>query len=479
LFHADRLVTQGPATAEPEAAPEDVSKSTSWTPSYSTTIQGSSPHFESEAASGDDSEHISPEPLALTRDAEPVPAPAEPVAAVELLESPVTGDAKPTDEARVDSKSELDETAATEAETETPPVEKVETTETPRIVTPVDEEPPEPAATETSWTRSYSVTSQPGSPRLSPKAELKELEPEPRPVESVQEIPVAASIVGFSDVPKTVVTPAVEGEDEDVAEPVLEEEPKPAWTRSYSVTSQPGSPRVSPKQVPEEIPEPEVKPSWTRSYSVTSQPGSPRAPPTEDLPEPIVEPTTVVIPPVEEATPASAESGAPERPKSPWTPSYSVTTLDGQAGQVLSKDAEPETEDVSIPKTLIGEAPEPNPETDTPITDIPTSEPLAVKDEQPEQPKLSWTPSYSVTTLPGSAPAEVPELDSIANKPSVGVEAAKVVEEHPEGNGTTSDVFEVHEAVAQLAVHDEPQVDAETTEPAALQLDPVSHTLLH
>lgn len=452
-------------------------------PSYSTTVQGSSPRFESEAASNDVSEDVSSEPLAIyditstTRGPEPVPAPAEPVVVVEAPEPPVAGDP------RVDSKPELDETAAAEAETEVPPAEKVEAAETPRIVTPVDEEPSEPTATiGTSWARSYSVTSQPGSPRLSPKAELKELEPEPQPVESVQETPAAAPIVGLTDVPKTVVTPAAEDEDEDVTEPVPEEEPRPAWTRSYSVTSQPGSPRVSPKQVPEEVPElEEVKPSWTRSYSVTSQPGSPRAPPTEDLPEPIVEPvtiagepTTVVTLPVEEATPTPAESEAPERPKSPWTPSYSVTTLEGQAGQTPSKDAEPEIEVGSIPKTLI-EAPGPKPETDAPVTDISTSEPPAVKDEQPEQPKPSWTSSYSVTTLPGSAPAEVHGPDSVAGKPSVGVKAAKVVEEYLKGNGMTSDVFEVHEAVAQLAVHKEPQVDIKTTEPAALQLDLVSY----
>ena len=149
------------------------------------------------------------------------------------------------------------------------------------------------------------------------------------------------------------------------------------------MTSQPGSPRLSPKQVPEEIPEAEVKPSRrTQSCSVTSQPGSPRVLPKEGLPEPTLEPvtvasdpTTVATPPVEEVTLAPAEAEAPERPKSPWTRSYSVTTLEGQAEQVPPEDTMPEPEVVPIPITLVGEAPDPRPEVGAPATDTPTPEP--------------------------------------------------------------------------------------------------------
>ena len=542
-------VTQEPAAVEAEAVSKEVPKSPSWTSSYSTTVQGTSPRFESQAALKDDSEPVPSEPLVsgdvqkTAEDTEPVSVPAEPVAAVEVPEPTVAEDVQLADEAppvdvpseepsevsdpslgqsrlaqpveveterprspwtpsytvttlpgsdstpRIDPKPELDETSTVEAEAEVPLVEKTGAAETPKIVTPADEELPEPVATtETHWAKSYSVTSQPGSPRVSPKAELEEFEPEPQPVEPIQETP--APIVELANVPKTVVTPAVEDEDEHItapAEPVPEEESKPVWTQSYSVTSQPGSPRVSPKQIPEELPEEEEpKPSWTRSYSVTSQPGSPRIAPKEDLPELAVEPiaapdepTMVVTPPVEEATPAPAEVEAPERPKSPWTPSYSVTTLEGQAEQAPPQDAEPEPTAVPIPETSV----EPTPEVEAPVTDTPSSEPLAVEDEQPERPKSPWTPSYSVTTLPGSAPVKEPEPDSVADEPLVDVEvqapepaeATKAMEDQPKVNGATSDVFEVHEAVAQLAVHGEPQADIKAPDPAPLQLDLVSY----
>jgi hypothetical protein len=523
-----------------EVVSEDVPEPRSWTPSYSTTVQGSSPRIESEAILEDESEPLPSEPVAsgdvptTTQEAEPVPAPTEPTVTEDTqpaptIDAPSEGPSELFDPSlgqarlaqpvepeterpkspwtpsyavttlpgsgsspRVDSKSELDETPAVEVEAETPPMEKVEAAETPKIVTPPDEEPPEPAnTTETSWAQSYSVTSQPGSPRISPKAELEEFEHALQPIEPVQETPVVAPIVELANVPKTIV----EDEDGPVAEPVPEEEPKPAWAQSYSVTSQPGSPRVSPRQVPEEIPEvEEVEPSWTRSYSVTSQPGSPRLSQKEDLPEPSAEsavaadePTTVVTPPVEEVTSAPVEAEASERPKSPWTPSYSVTTLEGQTKQAPPEDVEPESEVVSIPKTFVEETPGPKPEIDAPVPDVPFTEPLTVKDEQPERPKSPWTPSYSVTTLPGSVPAEEPKLDSVAGKSLVdieapkpeAVEAAKAVDDQRGENGTTSDVFEVHEAVAQPAVRDEPQANAKTTEPAPLQLDLVSYVCLY
>ena len=511
--------------------------------------EGSTPPLKPETVLKGDPEPVSSEPPAsddvptTIQDAEPVSALAESVAAVEVPEPAKIEDSEPADEAptvdmhsehpsdvfdtsldqvrlaqpveeetarpkspwtpsytvttlpgsgsspRVGSNPELNGTPAVEADTGVVPVEKVEVSETPKIVTPPDEEPAEPTVTTgTPWTQSYSVISQPGSPRVSPRAELEQLEPEPQPVESSQETIVAPPIVELTDVPKTVVTPAVEDEDEDVVEPAREEESKPTWAQSYSVTSQPGSPRVSPKQVPEEIPEAEeTKPSWTQSYSVTSQPGSPRVLPKEDLPESTVEPvsigdepTTAVVPPVQEAAPAPVEAEAPERPKSPWTPSYSATTLEAQTEQVRSEDAEPVQEVVSIPQTFVGEVPEPKKEVDALITDTP--EPLAVKDERPERPESSWTTSYSVTTVPGSAPADEPELHSVADEPSVDVEVpapepvevVKAVEDHPKGDGTTSDVFEVHEALVQLSVHGEHLADIETTEPTP-QLDLVSY----
>jgi len=533
---------QEPTTVEPGTVSEDIPKSPSWTPSYSTSAQGPGLRSESETVLADDSEPSDDVPTTI-RDTESVPAPAEPVAAAEVSEpttieddeTPETPTVDPPSEEpsdvfdpslgqarlaqpeeveadrsksewtpsyavttlpgsgsspRVDSKPELDEAPTVETEVEVPPVEKIEAAETPEIVTPADEEPAEPAATtETPWAQSYSVISQPGSPRVSPKAEPEELEPQP--IEPVQDTSAIVPVVELANVPETVVTPAVEREDEHTAEPVPEEESKPVWTQSYSVTSQPGSPRISPKQVPEEISETEeAKPSWTQSYSVTSQPGSPRVLPKDDLPEPTVESVAVadepilvvVTPPVEEAPPAPVEAEVPERPKSPRTPSYSAATLEGQTEQAPPEDAEPEPEVVSIPKTLVEEAPEPKPETDAPVTDAPLPEAPAIGQEQEKLPELSWTPSYSVTTLSGSARDEEHKPDSDVGKPTADVEVPvpepvgvmKATEEQPKENGTTSDVFEAHEAVVQLAVHDGPQVGVKTPEPAPSQLDLVS-----
>ena len=84
LSHADWLVTQEPTTVEQEAAPEDVPKASSWTPSYSTIIQGSGPRFDSETVPEGGSETVSSEPPATSQDTEPEPAPGEPVATNEV-----------------------------------------------------------------------------------------------------------------------------------------------------------------------------------------------------------------------------------------------------------------------------------------------------------------------------------------------------------------------------------------------------------
>ena len=395
IFCAERSATQ--EHAEPETAP-GVSETTSWTPSYSTTVQGTSPRFESEATLKDGT--LPSEVLPATaQDAEPVQAPAQTRTNVETSGSTAAEDTELTNETstvglspvvvdpssdqarlaqpedteperpkspwtpsysvtalpgsssspRVDSGPELDGTPSVVAEASL--AERVEGTETPKIIVPEDEKPAEPATETPSWSQSYTVASQPGSPRISPREELKEVEPEP--------------IVDLADAPDTVVTPAVEDEG---AEPVPEEELK---------------------QVSEDVPEVEdVEPSWTQSYSVASQPGSPRIP-SEGLQaaEPIVaddEPTTAVTPPIEEAAPAPVEVKTPERPKSRWTPSYSVTALESQTEQAPVEEAEQEPEVVPVPKTLLSEAT---------VTDV-TSESLTARGELPEQ--SPRTPSYSV-----------------------------------------------------------------------------------
>ncbi|KAF9791018.1 hypothetical protein BJ322DRAFT_421677 [Thelephora terrestris] len=269
VLAADGLAVEDPTqeltTVEPGDTPGGASETISWTPSYSTTVQGSGPHFESEAPSEDNSELLSSGLLpcddvhGTTHDAQAI---AETEATVEISEPTVTeGETSTTDVPAVDAPSEelshsadptsgqvhlaqpeeaaerpkspwtpsysvttlpgsgstphvdsnLDETPAVEAEAEVLPVNTFEGTETPKIITPEDEEgerPLDPAAIaeSLSWAQSYSVTSQPGSPRISPKAELDEFEPEPQHLESAQEPepPLAVPIVELADVPETV-----------------------------------------------------------------------------------------------------------------------------------------------------------------------------------------------------------------------------------------------------------------------------------
>ena len=137
--------------------------------------------------------------------------------------------------------------------------------------------------------------------------------------------------------------------------------------------------------------------------------------------------------------PDAITRGYPARYKATY-PTAPSTTLEGQTERVPAEDVVPEPEVEPIPKTLVEEAPDPQPEVDASATDALAPEVLTVKDEEPKRPKSPWTPSYSVTTLSGSAPVEEPEPHPVTHEPPVDVEAVK--EEHPKENGTTSDVFE-------------------------------------
>lgn len=67
-FGIDQFSVQELVVAEPEITADNVQETSSWTPSYSTTVQGSSPRFESQAT--------------LESDPEPVPAASEDVPTV-------------------------------------------------------------------------------------------------------------------------------------------------------------------------------------------------------------------------------------------------------------------------------------------------------------------------------------------------------------------------------------------------------------
>ena len=67
-FGIDQFAVQEPVVAEPEITADNVQETSSWTPSYSTTAQGSSPRFESQ--------------VTLESDPEPIPAVPEDVPTV-------------------------------------------------------------------------------------------------------------------------------------------------------------------------------------------------------------------------------------------------------------------------------------------------------------------------------------------------------------------------------------------------------------
>lgn len=96
--------------------------------------------------------------------------------------------------------------------------------------------------------------------------------------------------------------------------------------------------------------------------------------------------------------PPPEQQAEPERPKSPWTPSYSVTTLAG---------APPDNQDVAaiapLPAAVTAAAPPAVLQRNASTASLGTA-----PAEQPERPKSPWTPSYSVTKQ-GSVEAEAAE----------------------------------------------------------------------
>jgi hypothetical protein len=286
---ADQVVTAQPeeATAqEPEAhtlaVAEEIERPPSrpWTPSYSTTSQGPSDAHAAEPA---------------------VPVPEEAHSEPE----PVQTLAASTDETRPPSRP---------------------------------------------WTPSYSVTSQ--VPATPSQDEAKEPSTAPALQVSTEELAAAHEAAAQNDAEvKAPLTPQIQINDgpevccvrdrmpaatDHVAKPAHEQQPeedsKASWTQSYSVTSQPGSPRQEQAELlaegaHEQQLEEDSKPSWAQSYSVTSQPGSPR----QERAEISEEEPAQEIAEVEQSSSEVAGGAQPETsleaeapPQRPWTPSYSV-----------------------------------------------------------------------------------------------------------------------------------------------------------
>ena len=198
IFCAERSATQ--EHAEPETAP-GVSETTSWTPSYSTTVQGTSPRFESEATLKDST--LPSEVLPATaQDAEPVQAPAQTRTNVETSGSTAAEDTELTNETSTVGLS---------------PVVVDPSSDQARLAQPEDTEP---ERSKSPWTPLYSVTTLPGS-SSSPRIDSgPELDGTPS---VVAEASLAERVEG-TETPKIIVP-----EDEKPAEPVTE---TPSWSQS-------------------------------------------------------------------------------------------------------------------------------------------------------------------------------------------------------------------------------------------------------
>ncbi|KAF7978796.1 hypothetical protein HWV62_44554 [Athelia sp. TMB] len=259
-----------------------------------------------------------------------------------------------------------------------------------------DEEPPK-----SPWTPSYSVTSQ--GP-VSQDSEIEQLEQLPPPVQqSDEEPPKSPWTPSYSVTSQGPVYQDSEIEQlEQLPPPVqpsAEEPPKSPWTPSYSVTNQ--GPVVEDLEIEQlaQLPPP-VTGAATHEEGAVAQPEISNAQvsrvPSIDVTKSFdVQETNSLhnISAAEEAVvtkspsqlsinlPATITTSEEERPKSPWTPSYSVT----RQGSV-------------------------------------TKDPAELDDsEQLPPPKSPWTPSYSVTRQ-GSVSQDA-GLDQLEQLPPNSVEA--------------------------------------------------------
>ncbi|KAL0954804.1 hypothetical protein HGRIS_003750 [Hohenbuehelia grisea] len=383
LAEGDLPIIVTPAEEEPQpdiavelkgAVPLDIPErpKSPWTPSYSTTTQGSpsrSPTREELVDEIPTSVVISPpglsEPIEIDTDAEVKVPPVHHIDEPEVASGP---DEVITIEEQNASKDTLEpeHTEFQQPQKDETSASGVETSALDISTTSLEAQSPQidaPERPQSPWTPSYSVTSQ-GSPAAAKEVLLTESVPE----QSANELlDVAAPVVVEVSAPGEAETAAAIVDNEPVTETsstvltpkvhislanVNVDEPVPEVARSLSRSSSKEN-LESATDLPER-----PKSPWTPSYSVMSQ-GSPLHSPralepiqgeeisTLDAPvavEPVAESTSN-----EESEPKT-ENGetrglqlegagveAPERPKSPWTPSYSVT----QQGTPPTSDAGP------------------------------------------------------------------------------------------------------------------------------------------
>ncbi|KAK7044230.1 hypothetical protein VNI00_007952 [Paramarasmius palmivorus] len=431
--------TEGEVEAKQGDKEEERERPTSpWTPSYSVSQQGS--------------------PAAVVKEIEeaqdPAPEPKEEVAeATNVTEVTEETIATTADVPEKVAAPEVEDSTKVEVPTVViPGAEAEEANET----TEVTEEPSRPKSP---WTPSYSVSRQ-GSP-APPVPELPKTE-ETEPVELVNEETVAdvkmdeqaatpevhVSQADETDVPPTSADASEQANEdvikaEDLAATDADVPPRPTspWTPSYSVSVQ-GSPQPPASDLPAEaaheaVVQPPAEESSSQSEglvvettAVTEE--TPVAPEVALASEPTKdEEVKVADVKVDESADLAVESEveaveqqeqqekavlpsleipqAPAQPepesKSPWTPSYSVTTqgTDTNSEEIASKDEEEVAQEpiVVAPVPVAAKSSESVCPSPLPGYYGDANEPLQLTVDTnstatPDRPRSPWTPSYSV-----------------------------------------------------------------------------------
>ncbi|KAI0925994.1 hypothetical protein AcV5_008576 [Taiwanofungus camphoratus] len=432
-------------------------QSPSWVPSYSVNSQGASPLHSPKIEAIREASLEAVEPMSA------IPASAEP-ALVEALEAaaPVVIVEVVEPDAQVQTHTEV---ASVETHTQVPIVQANEDAPEPPMISTTEEDVSElatevlaPAAStvpETedmpkspSWVPSYSVSSQGASPLHTPHATDN--------VDVDQLQPLSAALnTGPSDAPTEELAP-VEVKV-TVAEAEAEVQPSALVTEDNQGNAEP--PTISMPQIVESGPEPSAellldtssvtpmaelerpKSPWTPSYSVIQQGASPLHTPTAQEEEELDQLERLP------AAVTEAESVAVEAP-----------VLPAESSNVQSEPAEGAVESVTTDgqsSILVDAAAEAMTETEV----------TSVTEERPARP---WTPSYSVTTQgPGTPKVETAEDEyaQLAEQPN-GMHA------EPEQNGVSNG----HAGLQAFPTTEDIAVDQRkvATKPSLARLAPVN-----
>ncbi|KDQ24652.1 hypothetical protein PLEOSDRAFT_1097798 [Pleurotus ostreatus PC15] len=237
-------------------------------------------------------------------------------------------------------------------------------------------------------------------------------------------IPNVDSAASDPEVEESVVVPI---EEEMVFAPREEEVKSPKEKRSSSID-------VVREASLEETTVDAVSPPTDSSDANTSAPSEP---PTVIVDEPAVS--------VEEVPSSSEVASDPiERPKSPWTPSYSVMQV-GSGVEVVDQVSEE----------------------DPPVGDL--TSPVVPKTEvsEPERPSSTWTPSYSTTSQGSRSPSPLPDVEQPATEPLSEVTA---VEDIPTVVEAKSQLLADVAEPPSIMITSQPQSD-EAEAPPALEVE--------